>query len=243
MTQSAKTLLSNFDEGHLASFYRKMTKAIREVTSDGIIMIENSYFSNMGIECSVPPIELNQIREPLQAFSPHGYDLVVDTPDVVKASNNRITTIFNAHKRVQNRLDIPVLVGEWGAHSMYAEGLYHLKYLLHYFDKHKWSHTYWCYHDHIEDAPCMDVLRRPYPQAVSGHILEYAYDYDNRVFTIEWHESAPYSVPTEIYLPSKPQAIEIDGAYTAQPISDISDAQILIIPNHATANRKLVVKL
>lgn len=58
MTQSAKTLLSNFDEGHLASFfYRKMTKAIREVTSDGIIMIENSYFfSNMGIECSVPPL-------------------------------------------------------------------------------------------------------------------------------------------------------------------------------------------
>ena len=44
---------------------------------------------------------------------PHGYDLVVDTEGVQWASNNRIDVIFDAHRRTQQRMGVPVMVGEW----------------------------------------------------------------------------------------------------------------------------------
>ncbi|WP_113674206.1 cellulase family glycosylhydrolase [Vallitalea guaymasensis] len=244
MAKSAMPLVSEFDKGALAYFYKKITGAVREASDKGIVMMENSYFSNMGIECNIPLItDSHGIEEKNQAYAPHGYDLVVDTPEVIHASNNRIDTILNAHKRVQERLNIPVLFGEWGAHSMYSEGMYHIIHILDTFDKYKWSNTYWCYHEYIEKAPVMDILKRPYPQAVCGEIIAYSYNRENDVFTLDWQEHNDIKANTEIYLPHEPVSIDIDSEFTIIRISDTSEAVKLSIPNKSMTVRKLTVVL
>ncbi|GMQ58287.1 hypothetical protein AN1V17_26820 [Vallitalea sediminicola] len=244
MAKSALHLVSEFDKGALASFYKRITKAIRQVSDKGIVMMENSYFSNMGIECSIPSItDDNGIKEKNQAYAPHGYDLVVDTPEVVHASNNRIDTILNAHKKVQERLNIPVMFGEWGAHSMYSEGMYHIVHILDTFDKYKWSNTYWCYHENIEQAPVMDILKRPYPQAVSGKIIKYHYNRESNVYTLEWIENSNTLAPTEIYLPHEPKSIDIDSEFSINKISNMSESVILSITNKPIAVRSITVVL
>ena len=54
-------------------------------------------------------------RDAQQAYAPHGYDIVVDTPQLARASNARVEFIFTRHRETAERLDMPMLVGEWGA--------------------------------------------------------------------------------------------------------------------------------
>ena len=240
MIQSAKPLVADFDKGYLANFYNLLSENLRKKTSNGLILTENCYFSNMGIESSLEPIRIHGKREPLQVFSPHGYDLVVDTPAIIYASNQRIKTILDAHKRVQDRLNVPVIFGEWGAHGAHKDGLEHIGYILNYFDQNKWSHTYYCYEDHMENLPVMALLCRPYPQAVSGEILSYGYDQSTKRFHLKWLEGEKLTQPTQIYLPSEPLAIESDGAYEIQTKED--GKKYLIINPKGDSNRNLLLR-
>lgn len=236
MADAAYPVLSQFDEGILSEFYIKMRDAVREKTGNGAIFIENSYFSNMGIECAVKAIR----DESQQVYSPHGYDMVVDSPAVAIASNDRVDVIFDAHKRVQGRLAVPVVVGEWGAHGKYTEGLYHIKHILGKFDENKWSHTYWAYFDGFETAPVLNVLKRPYPMAVAGRIEKYGYDYDTRTFTMDWLGNQNGG-NTEIYLPKEAKSIKTDCKYR---FADIGDRAVkLIFINCTDGVHKVVIKL
>ncbi len=211
MAKAVEHIVHEFDKGSLRKFYNRMTKKLRKKTDKGIVFIENCYFSNMGIESGVEKIIVDGKEESKQVFSPHGYDLLVDTPGVVMSSNKRIETILNAHKRVQKRLNIPIIFGEWGAYCNHEEGLDHIKYILNYFDKNKWSHTYYCFEDGILNYPVMNILSRPYPQAVAGDIMNYGFDYKTNVFCMSWKEDVLIEKPTQIYLPTKPESIHLEG--------------------------------
>src|SRR5690554_6839579 len=143
LAKSVEPMLAEFDQGLLAKFYQNSAEAVRSVDSQGIIMREHSYFSNMGIQCKAPPIMAgpNQV-DPYQAYSPHGDGLVVDTDAIVMASNKRIDVIFDAHKRTQDALNVPVLVGECGAHRHFGTGLGHIEHILSIFERNLWSNTY-----------------------------------------------------------------------------------------------------
>lgn len=240
MAEAAKPLVADFDQGHLSAFYNKMTAAVRAHTVDGLITTENCYFSNMGVESSITSIMVNGQKESKQVYSPHGYDLVVDTPAVVMASNNRMEVILNAHKRVQERLNVPVIFGEWGAHLSYQEGLDHIRFIMNYFDRNKWSHTYYCWEPGIETYPVMAVLSRPYPQAVSGEIVSYGYDYEENTFKLTWQEDSTLLKPTVIYMPKSPNHIEITGNYEVKPMGD--KGHLLYIDTMSNQERTLVIQ-
>jgi len=94
---SAGTRSAEFDSSALAAFYSRMAEAVRSVSPHGILFLENSYFSNIGISSGIQPIELNGVRESQQGFAPHGYDFVVDTHLVGSgASENRVSVIFES---------------------------------------------------------------------------------------------------------------------------------------------------
>ncbi|MDD5371308.1 MAG: cellulase family glycosylhydrolase, partial [Anaerolineaceae bacterium] len=144
LVSSAETIVAEFDSSVLRTFYERMAAAVRSVTPNGILFVENNYFSNMGTPSAVQPISLGGIREKQQGFTPHGYDLVVDTPQVGSgASENRAAVIFEGHHAVQQRLYTPVLVGEWGGFGSYADVARHCTFLLETFDRYGWSFTYW----------------------------------------------------------------------------------------------------
>lgn len=217
VTSAGDKLIKKFDTGAYSGFINKTARAIREVTDNGIIIMENSYYSNLGIPYSAPAVNYDGKREEKLCFAPHAYDLMVDTPAYKYASNNRVGSIFDEHRRSQERLGVPLLVGEWGGQSEGTDWLYHIEYLLDKFDGYHWGQTYWAYYDGLFENPIMSCLIRTSPVAVCGSIERYSYDRENDIFTLTYDQDKEYSVPTEIYVHKAFKNIECDGEYTVEP--------------------------
>ena len=213
-TSGADDLIKKFDIEYYSPFLNRIAAAVREVTDNGIIMMENSYYSNLGIPYSTPAVTVNGKREEKLCFVPHAYDIMVDTPEYKYASNTRVGGIFDEHRRSQERLDIPLLVGEWGGTSEGTDWLVHVEYLLDKFDGYRWGQTYWAYYDGLLNDPIMTELVRTAPVAVCGNIDAYSYDREKKIFTLEYTQDKEYSVPTEIYMHAAPSKITADGEYT-----------------------------
>lgn len=228
ITSAGSALMKKFDVERYSPFTRKMTAAVREVTDNGIVFIDNSYWSNIGIPCSNLLIEVDGKKEPKQCFQPHGYDLMVDTPAYKYANNSRVGAIFAEHKRTQERLGIPVLVGEWGGGGEGTEWLPHVRYLLEVFEQNKWSYAYWHYSEGILDAPLSDVLARPYPKAVSGTVTDFVYDLEAETFTLTYDQDKVFDASTVIYTHKTPKDIVTDGEYTVEAIKNSNAAHVII---------------
>lgn len=190
-TKGCEKIIEQFDKNTYAPFIKKVSTAIREKAPDKLLFLENSYWSNLGIPYSAPPIEVDGKRDPQQLFAPHAYDFMVDTPEYKYASNGRVGGIFGEHKRSQDRLNMPVIVGEWGGFGSSDDEswLEHIKYLLGLFDSNKWSNTYWCYMPSFFASPLMKVFVRPYPMAVCGEIESYKYEYETKTFSLSFEQN------------------------------------------------------
>lgn len=220
ITSAGYALVKKFDIERYSPFLNKMSASVRSVTDNGILFIDNSYWSNIGIPCSNLPIEVNGKRESKQCFQPHGYDLMVDTPAYKYASNSRVGGLFAEHKNTQERLGVPVIVGEWGGNAEGTEWFPHVRFLLETFEQYKWSYTYWHYFNGLLDTPLAAVLVRPYPKAVTGSIVDWNYDDVNEVFTLIYNQNAVYKVPTVIYAHQSIKAISADGEYSIKQIGE-----------------------
>ncbi len=222
-TRGADKVIARFDRTVYTPFLRRVADAIRKTGVDKLLFLENNYYSNLGIPCAAEPIAFGGKRDPQQAFAPHAYDFMVDTPDYRYASNDRVGGIFREHARTQNRLQMPVVVGEWGGFGSADDDkwLDHISFLLSLFDRRKWSHAYWQFSETFFDSPLMRVFVRPYPQAVCGTIERYAYDAQARVFRLEFMQDAdgehlictPFPV-RELTVDGAAHAFSSDGAVT-----------------------------
>ncbi|MEC0371746.1 cellulase family glycosylhydrolase [Paenibacillus chibensis] len=198
LVDSAKEASQRFERDVLAPFFGKTAAAIRTAAADGFLMLETSYFSNMGVESGLTLASGDEGVFPGQVFVPHGYDLVVDTEHYEIYNPARVELIFKTHRNVQERLNIPVLIGEWGAFSNHPATAALARQLIAIFEKYLWSNTYWCWCDGFRESPYSPVLQRAYPQAVGGVLEGYHYDYDTETFTMEF---IPSGRETVIYHP------------------------------------------
>ena len=219
VSSAADELVKKFDLEKYFPFFNKTSEALGKI-SDKMMIIENSYFSNLGIPCSTPVPEI--CKEKNNAiFAPHAYDFMVDTPSYKYANNQRIKAIFDEHRRTQDRMDVPVIVGEWGGFTEGNEWFHHIKFLLELFDFNKWSQTYWAYFDGILDGEVTkDVLCRPHPIAVTGEIQSYRHDRKNDTFTLTYKQEKEFDSETEIYINKPFKEIITDGEYTEEKITD-----------------------
>ena len=234
-TSKADDLIRKFDTGDYSAFLNRTASAINEVSDDKIYFMENSYYSNMGIPFSAPGIFINGKKADRQVFAPHAYDLMVDTPLYKYASNDRVGAIFAEHKRSQQRLGVPVIVGEWGGSggTDNSDWLPHISFLLDLFDKNKWSNTYWAYYEGYLDTPVMTVCTRPYPRAVAGTINAYTYDLKNKIFYLDFDQPESMAqVETLIAAPFTAESVTIDGQ-SASYIQKDGEIQLTTQPgNH-----------
>ncbi len=219
IVNAAAPVVNNFDVCRYMPFIDKTASAIRKVSPDPIIFIENSYFSNMGIRFAGRPVITNGKRAENQVFAPHAYDLMVDTPAYKYANNSRVKAIFDQRKTEQDEnLDMPVIVGEWGGYSEGTEWLPHIEFLLELFDKNKWSSTYWNYFGGLTDSPIWETLKKPYPRAVTGTIDSYYHDRDGNSFTLVYTQDKEFDAPTEIFAHKEIEAVITDGEYETEKI-------------------------
>ncbi|MBQ8210101.1 MAG: cellulase family glycosylhydrolase [Clostridia bacterium] len=221
IVNTAAPIVNSFDLCRYMPFMDKTASAIRKVSPDPIIFMENCYYSNLGIEFAGRPVLINGEKAENQLFAPHAYDLMVDTPAYKHASNDRVKSIFDRRKKEQDEnLDMPVIVGEWGGYSEGTEWLPHIEFLLELFDKNKWSSTYWAYFDGLLGSPMWETLKKPYPRAVTGKIDSYYFDRDGNTFTLVYTQDKEFDAPTEIFAHKEIAEVITDGEYEIEQLDD-----------------------
>ncbi|MEG0546026.1 MAG: cellulase family glycosylhydrolase [Oscillospiraceae bacterium] len=239
VTSAGDAIIKRFDEDKYIPFLNKMTSGIRSVTDNGIITLDCCYFSNISIPSGSTPITVDGNREENQCYSPHSYDLTVDTPSYKYADFSRVKVMFDEHNKTGERLAMPVLVGEWGGASEGYTWLPHINELLEYFDDHKWSNTYWAFTIKSFDDPVMLSLKRPYPRAVTGEIIKYNHNRDENTFTMEYKQEGSFDVPTVVYVPRIPYKVETNGEYKIEKLENTSSANVLIFTKEGTNTVKI----
>jgi endoglycosylceramidase len=197
-------LSADFEKNHLQAMYQKVADAIRSVDSHHILFLNHNYFVNTGVSTALEATTLpDGSRDPNVVYAAHGYDLVVDTKEVENPSYERVEFIFERIAESGRRMDMPVLVGEWGAlHGKSQKMVETAQHLVDVFEKAQFSNTYWAFYSDIADYPYFhEAIIRPYPQHISGSLKEYDYDFDTGLFTCVWQEEEGNQAPTEIFIP------------------------------------------
>jgi len=200
LLEKAEPFVREFEQKHLMPFYERVVESIRSVTHLGIVLLEDCYFCNAGVATSLAPVARGGLRELLQAYGPHVYDLVVDTPYIATHfSPNRLKVIVEAKRKAQERLETPVFVGEWGAFGRHEGVGSHCRQLLDLFDSMAWSWTYWAWTPDFWSTEAAGLIARPYPAAVAGRLLSYRCR--ERCFEMEWVVEPSTRAPTLVRLP------------------------------------------
>ena len=98
-----------FEQDLLTPFYERTAQVIHTEDPQMLLFTEPCYFTNIGV-----PSGIGQLTLPGQVFSPHGYDLIVDTGHDELYDPSRIELIFQSHRETELQLGVPAFVGEWG---------------------------------------------------------------------------------------------------------------------------------
>ena len=175
-----------FDRETLMPFYERMNRAIRKYSHIPLATGGNIYCS------SSFPTGLERVgredggKEPLQIYAPHGYDSVVDSDRYESFSRENVERLFADKRATQERLGMPVLVGEWGAFpskDFTNELIDHMNGIL---EKYHWSSAYWQYLPGMETDAHFSALRRGYPAVTEGELVRYHYDRDCGKLEVAW---------------------------------------------------------
>lgn len=235
----ATELSQQFEKNTLQPMYQHVGAAIREVDTTHILFLEHAYFGNTGIRSAIEPVTgKNGEKDPLVAYAAHGYDLLVDTKNYENQSNSRVELIFSRINETSRRMNVPVLVGEWGAFSGNSSSMASNAYFItKLFERFGFSNTYWAYYKGIEtNLYFTNALIRPYPPYIGGTLTSYEFNMETGIFRCSWEESPEVKAPTVIYIPDIDnlvrESISLNTDRSSTVIQSIkeSKAGYLIIP-------------
>ena len=204
-------IIKKFDEERYSPFIEKLTKAAREVTDKGIVFIENCYYSNLGIPCCAKLPVIDGEQEEQVAFSPHGYDIFVDSPLYSFASETRVRLIFDEHKRTQERLGVPIIVGEWGGFGNNRKMKKHGDFLVDIFDKNNWGRMYWLWQPNASATFAKKIIAHSYPQYLCGEAESFSRNEDDTELTIVFNQAQQTDTENVIYTSKKVKRVELNG--------------------------------
>lgn len=241
-------VLQAFEAAALSALYRKVAAAIRETDAHGMLFLETNYFSNLGTRSMIEPvIGLDGIRDEQQVYAPHAYDLVTDTELAHTANDARLELILTRHEETRQRLQMPLLVGEWGAFYGSGDTGHVSLHIQRQLEKLLCSDAYWDYTPDMDRSPSFLGVRRGYPMAVAGKLKQYRYEHALGSFSMRWEEAGESEAPTIIYLPDirhvAPGTVTLQPEgerYTVQPIEG-SSAGYMLIPPVQRGNRSLII--
>ncbi len=183
-------LSASFENGSLNKMYSRVGRAIREVDTNHILFLEHNYFCNPGVSSQIRIPATGKQGEPDRkvAYAPHGYDLLVDTKYYAQAGEKRVAFLLGEIAKTARRLNVPVLVGEWGAfHSDDPVFVEQTRMIVNTFIKIDAGETFWAYYDGMENNAFFRILEHPFPVAVRGKLNTYSFDGNNKRFYCSWN--------------------------------------------------------
>ena len=189
---------AHFDRETLMPFYERMLAAIRRVSDIPLVIGCNIYGTAVKSGLSRVNRPDGKIDDQ-QIFAPHGYDAVVDTENYDAYSKDNVSRIFARHREVQNELELPVIVGEWGNFPSgdFTNDL--IEFMTGILEQYLWHSTYHQYTAGMELDANYSSLERGYPQIVAGRLQSYHYDNANKELSVRWR--AIQGQPSVFYLP------------------------------------------
>ncbi len=197
--------LEKYTDGFNKGAYQKFADKMAEENRTGKLnFFEHNYYANLGINFDIDMPE-NSI------YSPHAYDLFIDSPLYDNySSDERLRYILDKIRDNQLKMNVPVIFGEWGGKGFIGEKwIDHIDYIYNQFEKNQWSSIYW--HLDRKINKLVKVFTRPYPCAVCGNITEYSTDSKSRKFTMRWvQEEDCNKVKNIVFIPQL-GFTEIDG--------------------------------
>ncbi len=234
-------LNKEFESKNLQQMYQKVSNSIREVDTNHVLFLEHSYYGNTGVASSIERVSLaDGSPDPLVAYAPHGYDLVVDTKAAALAANQRVEYIFEQITKKGKQLKMPVWLGEWGAYYDNSETVIPTAISsVNLIEKNLFGNAYWSYTPGIEEMEYFKkVLLRAYPVYTNGELKSYRNNFETSIFSMEWVESKEHNSATVIYIPhlSKLNKGEIKG-FSIQKIKN-SEAGYLLIPADGNGSKR-----
>lgn len=240
-----------FDTGPLTAMQTKVEQQIRRVDPDGIIWFEPQVLFNNGADSSLP-----RIGDGPQGFSFHDYCLPASTlapyfpadPLAGLDCENFDGLVYDNADAQAEQADQALLLSEFGA----TNDAFTLDRIPDLADEHMISWQYWHYCDCDDpttsgvgvqsivpdahepprgdnlNATKLDLLERPYPQAVAGTPTDFAYDDTTGVFTLAYSSErasggAYKRGRTRVFLPPA----DFPGGYTVEA----EGARVLSRPN------------
>ena len=160
MLDAGEGVMQDFDRNRLMPFYGRVRKAIRAVDSRHILFLESAMSSNMGVATSITPlVDEAGRRDPEQAYSPHVYDIVVDTDLFDLTSNERTALIIDHDRSFAARNHLPVLVGEWGAFYLNPAAAQATRDLKDRFSRAGFSDMFWAYRREMTTWSGLEALK------------------------------------------------------------------------------------
>lgn len=220
ISDHAAESVAQIEQGKIGPLFDRVAKAIRQVDSKTLLFRAHNYLSNIAVPPGLEPIKVDDVIDPRQVFTPHGYDLLVDSEAYAQASDLRAKFIFKRHRETQERLGVPVIVGEWGALAGFENAYTHMPALLELFERYGWSATYWCWEEDFLLKPASDVLDRDYPLAIQGTIQEID---RSTGFCVRWDENRAQGMSL-FRLTQKPNSILLDGQALENPDESLVEA-------------------
>jgi len=206
--------LMGFDRDTLMPFYRRMQRAVERVSAKPLITGGNIYSS------STIPTGITRLDERgNQIYAPHGYDAVVDSDNYDSFNKGNVEALFADKRRSQLALDLPTIVGEWGAFpskSFTNDLIRHMNGIL---EQYLWSSAYWLWQPGLENDPNYSELSRAYPMVTAGELHSYHYAADQKSLSLRY--AARENGMTTVYCPFLPKAIEgtLDANVRVEPLS------------------------
>jgi len=242
---------STFERTQMVPMFQRVRDAIRTVDANHSVFLETSMSANMGIPTGVAPV-MDGAGKPdaLQIFAPHAYDIVVDTRDLALASDERLELIYRRHAETGKKMNMPVLIGEWGALGGGNPAILPTaRFNIAMMEKYLLNETYWAYEGNLDRGACAEVFQRPIPARVNGLLLSYKTDFAAGKFTCTWKEDPAVKAPTKVYLPksiftSKDAAMlnPSGKGFTVEPVAgDTGAVQLVIAPTGQAEERTLKV--
>lgn len=205
-----------FEVNYLAPFYRKVISAIREEDAGAVVLFEPAVLAG-GL--FLTQSHLPKLDVPNLIYSPHYYPLsaLLGTEPDIDSAINSIDTDLKLVLEKANELGVPAILGEFGSHPSQYEGEKLIRGYYDLLDKYLMGGTIWTYaprdmewnqegmslvDSQLNERPYVNVLIRPYPEAISGIPQEFGFNADTKKFHLVYDDSG-ITNPTIIYVPKR----------------------------------------
>jgi endoglycosylceramidase len=159
--EAPRPLVQEFEQSRLQPMYARVAAKIREVDTRHLLLLEPCMAANAGVRSALKPLKDSRGRmDPQQAYAPHGYDLATDTDLFDKGSAERVALIFQHHHEKTHELQMPMLIGEWGAYYLNPQAAKAAHQVLSIFQGISCGSFYWSYSRELADSPLKAVFQQ-----------------------------------------------------------------------------------